>query len=92
MVLTPDAWRGSILIDYRAGEEVYLQMWGEHGKGSWASQQGSNQCILKTLSPVQSREGWGSRRREWGNASYISRRQSLVSDAQGGRTLKVVCR
>lgn len=43
MVLTPDAWQGSILTDYSVVEEVYLRMWGEHGKGPWASQQGSNQ-------------------------------------------------
>lgn len=43
MVLTPDAWQGSILTDYSVVEEVHLRMWGEHGKGPWASQQGSNQ-------------------------------------------------
>lgn len=43
MVLTSDAWQGSTLTDYSVVKEVYLRMWGEHGKGPWASQQGSNQ-------------------------------------------------
>lgn len=27
-----DAWQGSLLTDYSVGKEVYLQMWGEHGR------------------------------------------------------------
>lgn len=85
MVLTPDAWRGSILADYSAGEEVYLQMWGEHGKGPWAGQQGGNQSILKTLSrPVQG-AGEPTGRRVWGNADCNSRRQSWCLMPRVGR-------
>ena len=45
--------RGSILTDYSVAEEVYLRMWGEHGKGPWAGQQGGNQWKLNTDSPSQ---------------------------------------
>lgn len=37
----------STLTDYSGVEEVYLRMWGEHGKGPGAGQQGGNQEIRK---------------------------------------------
>lgn len=64
MVLTPDAWQGSILTDYSVVEEVYLRMWGEHGKGPWASQQGSNQ-------PERTWQG---------TVSWSTRRQSVKTE------------
>lgn len=66
MVLTSDAWQGSILTDYSLVKEVYLRMWGEHDKGPWVSQQGSNQ----------------SGRTWQGTMSWYTRQQSVKTETQ----------
>lgn len=89
-----DTWQGNLLTDDSVGKEVYLRMWGEHGRALGLAskaaisqgEQGGNQWRLKPCpNPIQGgRWERGRIRRAWGSAGCNSRRQSLVSDARVG--------
>ena len=63
-------------------EEVYLRMWGEHGKGPQAGQQGGNQCRPDTDSLSQARGAL-----EWARAGPWPRgwKACCLGPSMGGR-------